>query len=57
MLGGSGSLIGSLMGGLILGVAEIFASFFLGAHWSLAVAFFTLVLVLLVKPEGLFRHV
>jgi branched-chain amino acid transport system permease protein len=57
MLGGSGSLIGSLVGGLILGVAETFAGFFLGAHWSLTVAFFTLVLVLLVKPEGLFRHV
>ncbi len=57
MLGGSGSLIGSLVGGLILGVAETFAGFFLGAHWSLAVAFFTLVIVLLLKPEGLFRHV
>ena len=57
MLGGSGSLLGSLVGGLILGVAEIFAGFFLGAHWSLSVAFFTLVLVLLLKPEGLFRHV
>ena len=57
MLGGSGSLIGSLMGGLILGVAETFAGYYLGAHWSLSVAFFTLVLVLLLKPEGLFRHV
>ncbi len=57
MLGGSGSLIGSLVGGLLLGVAETLAGFFLGAHWSLAVAFFTLVLVLLLKPEGLFRHV
>ena len=57
MLGGSGSLIGSLVGGLILGVAETFAGFFLGAHWSLAVAFFALVLVLLLKPEGLFKHV
>jgi branched-chain amino acid transport system permease protein len=57
MLGGSGSLLGSLVGGIILGVAETFAGFFLGAHWSLSVAFFTLVLVLLLKPEGLFRHV
>lgn len=57
MLGGSGSLIGSLVGGLILGVAETFAGYFLGAHWSLSVAFFTLVLVLLLKPEGLFKHV
>lgn len=57
MLGGSGSLLGSLVGGLILGIAETFAGFFLGAHWSLSVAFFTLVLVLLLKPEGLFRHV
>ena len=57
MLGGSGSLIGSLIGGIILGIAETFAGFFLGSHWSLAVAFFALVVVLLVKPGGLFRHV
>ena len=57
MLGGSGSLIGSLVGGLILGVAETFAGFYLGANWSLTVAFFILVLVLLLKPEGLFKHV
>jgi len=57
MLGGSGSLIGSLVGGLILGVAETFAGFFIGSHWSLTVAFFTLVLVLLLRPQGLFKHV
>lgn len=57
MLGGAGSLVGSLVGGLLLGIAETFAGFFLGAHWSLSVAFCTLVLVLLLKPEGLFRHV
>jgi branched-chain amino acid transport system permease protein len=57
MLGGSGSLVGSLVGGVILGVAETFTGFFLGTQWSLAVAYFVLVMVLLLKPEGLFRHV
>jgi len=52
MLGGSGSLVGSLVGGLILGIAETLAGFFLGSSLVPCVAFFALVLVLLLKPRG-----
>ena len=54
VLGGLGSLVGSVVGGLILGVAESFTAYFIGAEWSPTIAFILLILILIVKPEGLF---
>ncbi len=54
VLGGVGSLVGALSGSMILGVAETVVGFYVGADWSLTVAFFLLVLILLVRPRGLF---
>jgi branched-chain amino acid transport system permease protein len=54
VLGGVGHLVGALAGSMILGLAESVVGFTLGAEWSLTVAFFLLVLILLVRPRGLF---
>ncbi|MFC1823956.1 branched-chain amino acid ABC transporter permease [Thermodesulfobacteriota bacterium] len=54
VLGGLGSLTGSLLGGLILGMAESLTAYGLGAEWSPAIAFLLLILILILKPEGLF---
>ena len=54
VLGGVGNLVGALAGSMILGLAETLVGFTLGAEWSLTVAFFLLVLMLLVRPRGLF---
>jgi branched-chain amino acid transport system permease protein len=54
VLGGVGNLVGALTGSMILGVSETVVGFYLGAEWSLTVAFFLLVLILLVRPRGLF---
>lgn len=54
VLGGLGSLVGSVVGGLILGVAESFTAYYFGAEWSPTIAFILLILILIVKPEGLF---
>ncbi|MGD8647778.1 MAG: branched-chain amino acid ABC transporter permease, partial [Desulfobacterales bacterium] len=54
VLGGLGSLVGSVVGGLILGVSESFTAYYFGAEWSPTIAFFLLILILIVKPEGLF---
>lgn len=56
VLGGLGSLIGPLVGGIILGLAETFTGFYVGAHWAPTVSIFLLILILLVKPEGLFGY-
>lgn len=54
VLGGLGSLVGSVLGGLILGVAESLTAYYFGAEWSPTIAFTLLILILIVKPEGLF---
>jgi branched-chain amino acid transport system permease protein len=53
VLGGMGSLSGTLAAGLVLGVAENITATFYGPSWSPAVAFGFLLLVLAVRPSGL----
>jgi branched-chain amino acid transport system permease protein len=56
VLGGLGSLKGSLIGALIIGYVEAITVFVLpgGAYLKGAVALMIMVVVLLVRPEGLF---
>lgn len=57
ILGGLGSIPGSIVGGLIYGVAENIAAFFFGGPWKDATAFAILIVVLVIKPSGLFEEV
>ena len=54
VLGGMGSIGGTLVAALLLGVAESLTSTFSGPSWSLAVSFGILLLALAVRPSGLF---
>jgi branched-chain amino acid transport system permease protein len=54
ILGGLGSLFGSLAGGVILGITESIVGYYFGSDWSPTVAYFALVLILLFRPQGLF---
>jgi branched-chain amino acid transport system permease protein len=54
VLGGMGSIGGTLVAALILGVAESLTSTFYGPSWSVAVSFGVLLLALAVRPSGLF---
>ena len=54
VLAGLGSMSGTLAAGLILGVVESLALTFFGASWAPAVAFGLLLLILGVRPQGLF---
>jgi branched-chain amino acid transport system permease protein len=54
VLGGMGSIGGTLVAALILGVAESLTSTFSGPSWSVAVSFGVLLLALAVRPAGLF---
>jgi branched-chain amino acid transport system permease protein len=54
VLAGLGSMPGTLAAGVILGVAESVVLTSLGASWAPAVAFGILLLVLAVRPSGLF---
>jgi branched-chain amino acid transport system permease protein len=54
ILGGIGSLWGAVVGGLLIGVAESASVSLAGAEYRTAAAFLVLILILLVKPNGLF---
>lgn len=53
IVGGMGSVPGALVGGLMLGLFEVFAVSTIGSSWRDAVAFGLLFLVLLIRPNGL----
>jgi branched-chain amino acid transport system permease protein len=54
ILGGMGSLIGALIGGLIIGVAESLSTVFLPSSMKQVVSFTIMIGILLFKPQGLF---
>jgi branched-chain amino acid transport system permease protein len=54
VLGGMGSIGGTLVAAVILGVSESLMATFFGPSWSLAVSFGLLLVVLAVRPAGLF---
>ncbi len=54
VLGGLGSLYGTLAGAVILGVAESFTATYFGPSWAPAVSFGLLLLALAFRPAGLF---
>lgn len=54
VLGGMGSIEGAAFGGLALGVVESVTSLYLGNEWALAVDFILFLLVLSLKPSGIF---
>jgi branched-chain amino acid transport system permease protein len=54
VLAGLGSMTGTLAAGLILGIAESIVLMMLGASWAPAVAFGLLLVVLGIRPQGLF---
>lgn len=52
-LGGLGNMAGALIGGLIVGLAETIGGTILGPGYQEAVSFILLVLILVVRPEGI----
>jgi branched-chain amino acid transport system permease protein len=54
VLGGMGSIWGTLVGAFILGLAESFTSTFFGPSWAPAVSFGLLLGTLAVRPSGIF---
>jgi branched-chain amino acid transport system permease protein len=54
VLGGLGNIFGAVVGGLILGLTQTFAVTYIGAGYSDAIGFLVFVLVLMLRPQGLF---
>jgi len=52
IVGGFGSVPGAILGGIFLGVIEVFASYYISSAYRDAFAFILLILVLLFRPQG-----
>ena len=52
--GGLDSVLGALIGGLLIGLIEALAGAYLGGEYKLLATFIVLVVVLLIRPYGLF---
>lgn len=53
VFGGIGSIPGAFIGGILLGIIEIFSKAYISSQLSDAIVFAVLIVVLLVKPSGL----
>ena len=54
VFGGIGSIPGALVGGILLGVIEILSKYYISSQLSDAIVFGMLIIVLLLKPTGIF---
>ncbi len=54
ILGGIGDAFGALAAGLVLGVMTEWSTLLVDARWKIAVGFVVLVIVLIVRPQGIF---
>jgi branched-chain amino acid transport system permease protein len=54
IVGGLGSWTGAVIGAFVLGFAQILTATFIGSQWQMVVVFAAIIVVLLVRPSGLF---
>jgi branched-chain amino acid transport system permease protein len=55
IMGGMGSGLGTVLGGVILGVLESLGAGLISSGYKDAIAFFILLLILFIRPQGLFK--
>ena len=54
IIGGLGSTGGVILASFIIGFAERFTDTYIGSHWTMMVSLAAILIVLIVKPSGLF---
>lgn len=55
VLGGLGSIPGAMVGGIIIGLIESIAGFYFGSEFQQAAYFIVFIIILIIRPTGLFR--
>jgi branched-chain amino acid transport system permease protein len=53
VIGGMGSLIGTLLGGIVLGLSQLLGSYFAGSGFQMLIAYVVLLIILATRPNGL----
>ncbi|MDF1591738.1 MAG: branched-chain amino acid ABC transporter permease [Desulfobacterales bacterium] len=54
IIGGLGSSGGVIVAGFVIGFAERFTDTYIGSHWTMIISLMAILLVLVIKPSGLF---
>ena len=54
VLGGIGNITGAMLGGIIIGLAEVFGAGYISSGYRLAIAYIIMIAVIVVRPSGLF---
>jgi neutral amino acid transport system permease protein len=53
-LGGIGNAFGALAGGMVIGITQEWSTLVIDAEWKVAISFLVLIIVLVVRPQGIF---
>jgi len=54
IIGGAGSMLGTFVGGIILGLAQLLGAYFFGTGYQLFCGYLILLIVLTLRPQGIF---
>jgi branched-chain amino acid transport system permease protein len=54
VIGGMGKLGGTLVGGILLGLAQLLGAYFFGTGWQTITGYVLMLIILTIKPQGLF---
>lgn len=54
IVGGLGSTGGVVVASFLIGYAQVFTASYLGSHWTMIVSLIAILLILVIKPSGLF---
>jgi branched-chain amino acid transport system permease protein len=54
IIGGLGSIVGTLVGGIIMGLVMTFGGFFLNLNWQMLLLYLVVIVVLAARPQGIF---
>jgi branched-chain amino acid transport system permease protein len=54
IIGGLGSMLGTFIGGMVLGLAQTLGGYFFGAAAQMLCAYSVVIVVLAVRPQGIF---
>ena len=53
-LGGIGNAFGALAGGMVIGITQEWSTLVIASEWKVAISFLVLIIVLVVRPQGIF---
>ena len=56
ILGGMGSVLGTLVGGIVFGLSQTLGGYFIGANAQLLIAYLMVLVIMAIRPQGIFSR-